>query len=135
EPADVLGPLAIGTEVSFDDGKLGGVVEACQPDAVVVLVQRSQLKGFRMKPERGLTFPRADLHLDALTPDDLTDLDFVAAHADMVGFSFVQSADDISRLQEELAKRRSDWQRLGIIAKIETAQAVTNLPDIIVRAA
>ncbi len=53
----------------------------------------------------------------------------------MVGYSFVQSADDISRLQEELAKRRSDWRRIGIIAKIETALGVTNLPNIIVRAA
>ena len=53
----------------------------------------------------------------------------------MVGYSFVQSAADITRMQDELAARRPDWQRLGIVAKIETAQAVTNLPDIIVRAA
>ena len=53
----------------------------------------------------------------------------------MAGFSFVQRADDITRLQEELARRRSDWRSLGIIATVETAQAVTNLPDIIVRAA
>jgi pyruvate kinase len=135
EPSGVLGQLAVGTEVSFDDGKLSGTVEACQPDCVVVHVQRAQLKGFKMKPERGLTFPRAELRLDPLTPDDLTDLDFVARHADMIGFSFVQSADDITQMQQELARRRPDWRRLGIIAKIETAQAVTNLPDIIVRAA
>jgi pyruvate kinase len=135
EPADVLDHLAIGTEVSFDDGKLAGIVEACQPGCVVVRVQRTQRKGFNMKPERGLTFPRADLHLDPLTADDLRDLDFVARHADMIGFSFVQSADDITRPQEELAGRRHDWRHLGIIAKIETAQAVKNLPDIIVRAA
>jgi pyruvate kinase len=134
EPADVLGHLAVGTEVSFDDGKLAGVIEACYPASVLVHVQRTQLKGFKMKPERGLTFPRADLRLDPLTATDLTTLDFVAEHADMVGFSFVQSADDITRLQNELARRRPDWRRLGIIAKIETAQAVTNLPDIIVRA-
>ena len=47
----------------------------------------------------------------------------------------MQSADDIARLQDELAARRPDWRRLGIIAKVETAQAVTHLPDIIVRAA
>ncbi len=135
EPADVLAHLTIGTEVSFDDGKLGGVVETCQPACVVVRVQRTQLKGFKMKPERGLTFPRAELRLDPLTSRDLTDLDFVAAHADMIGFSFVQSAGDIARLQDELARRRADWRRLGIIAKIETAQAVKNLPEIIVRAA
>jgi pyruvate kinase len=135
EPADVLDHLVIGTEVSLDDGKLSGTVEAIQPDGVMVCVQRSQLKGFKMKPERGLTFPRAELDLDPLTPEDLIDLDFVARHADMIGYSFVQSGDDISRMQDELAKRRPDWQRLGIVAKIETAQAVTNLPDIIVRAA
>ena len=88
-----------------------------------------------MKPERGLNFTRADLRLDPLTANDLSDLDFVANHADMIGFSFVQSASDVARLQEELAKRRPDWRRLGIIAKIETTQAVTNLPEIIVRAA
>ena len=135
EPPDVLDRLTIGTEVSFDDGKLGGIVEACQPGSVMVRVERTQRKGFKMKPERGLTFPRANLHLDPLTADDLRDLDFVAKHADMIGYSFVQSAADITRMQDELAARRPDWQRLGVIAKIETAQAVTNLPDIIVRAA
>jgi pyruvate kinase len=135
EPADVLGQLAVNTEVSLDDGRLGGVVEACESDHVTVRVQRTQLKGFKMKPERGLTFPRADLHLDPLTRKDLADLDFVARHADMIGFSFVQSADDIARMQDELAARRDDWRSLGIVAKVETAQAVRNLPDIIVRAA
>jgi pyruvate kinase len=120
--------------VAFDDGKLAGVVEACQKGNVLVRVTRTQSKGFKMKSERGLIFPRADLRLDALTAKDLTDLDFIANHADLIGYSFVQSVDDITRLQDELARRRSDWQSLGIIAKIETARAVRNLPDIIVRA-
>ena len=136
EPPDVLASLAAGAEVSLDDGKLGGVVEAVAPGAVTVRVLRTQLKGFKLKPERGLTFPHVELNLDPLTSADLEDLDFVVGHADMVGFSFVQRPDDISRLQEELARRRpDDWQRLGIVAKIETTEAVTNLPDIIVRAA
>ena len=135
EPGDILDHLVAGTEVAFDDGKLGGVVEDCGKGRAVVRVTQTQRKGFKMKPERGLTFPRADLHLDPLTATDLADLDFVARHADLIGYSFVQSADDITRLQGELATRRPDWRRLGIIAKIETAQAVKNLPDIIVRAA
>ncbi len=135
EPGNVLDRLTLGTDVVFDDGKLAGVVEARGHGSVQVRVTRAQRKGFKMKPERGLTFPRADLDLDPLTADDLTDLDFVARHADLIGFSFVQSADDIARLQDELAARRPDWRRLGIIAKVETAQAVTHLPDIIVRAA
>jgi len=135
EPADVLGHLGAGTEVVFDDGKLTGVVEECGQGSVLVCVTRAQRKGFKMKPERGLTFPHAELRLDPLTAVDLADLDFVARHADLIGFSFVQRPDDISRLQEELARRRPDWRSLGIIAKVETEQAVKNLPDIIVRAA
>lgn len=134
-PPQVLDDLVVGTEVACDDGKLAGVVEARQKSSVLVRVTRTAPKGFKMKPERGLVFPRADLHLDPLTEKDLADLDFVANHADMIGYSFVQSADDITRLQDELARRRSDWRRLGIIAKIETGRAVTNLPDIIIRAA
>jgi pyruvate kinase len=135
QPADVLDDLVVGTDVACDDGKLAGVVETREESSVLVRVTRAPQKGFKMKPERGLVFPRADLHLDALTPKDLEDLDFVATHADLIGYSFVQHADDITRLQDELARRRSDWRRLGIIAKIETARAVQNLPDIIVRAA
>ncbi len=134
-PPDVLAHLLVGTEVSFDDGNLGGVVAETAPDHVVVQVERTKLKGFKMQPERGLLFPRAELHLDPLTPRDLSDLDFVAQHADMVGFSFVRTAADIARLQDELAKRRTDWQQIGIVAKIESAPAVHNLPEIIVRAA
>lgn len=135
EPCDVLDHLTVGTEVAFDDGKLSGVVQSVEAGAVTIAVQRTQLRGFKMKPERGLTFPRADLKLDPLTANDLRDLDFIARHADMIGCSFVQSAEDIALMQDELAKRRADWQRLGIIAKVETALAVRNLPEIIVRAA
>jgi pyruvate kinase len=80
----------------LDDGKLAGVVEARQKGNVVVRVTRTQKKGFKMKSERGLIFPNADLHLDPLTAKDLADLDFVATHADLVGYSFVPSADDIT---------------------------------------
>ena len=48
----------------------------------------------------------------------------------MVGFSFVQSANDVAHLQDELAKRRPDWREND-----RRAQAVRNLPEIIVRAA
>jgi pyruvate kinase len=113
---------------------MGGVIEDSRKGSVLVRATQAQRKGFKMKPERGLTFPRADLHLEPLTAVDLTDLNFVARYADLIGYSFVQSAADISHLQDQLVKRRPDWRRLGIIAKIGTAQAVKNLADINVRA-
>ncbi len=52
-----------------------------------------------MNAERGLTFRRAELHLDPLTEKDLRDLDFVAAHADMVGVSFEHQSKKTARLR------------------------------------
>jgi pyruvate kinase len=131
----VVDRLAVGAPVWVDDGHFGGVVEEVGPDGVVVAIQHAKPGGGKPKPDKGLNFPETDLALAALTAKDCVDLDFVAAHADMVGYSFVQQAADIERLQKELAARRPDWRSVGIVAKIETPRAVGNLPDIVVRAA
>ena len=48
----------------------------------------------------------------------------------------MRSADDISMLQEELTLRLGDKMcRLPLVVKIETADAIVHLPEIIVRAA
>jgi len=99
-------------------------------------VTSAAVKGVRLNPEKGLNFPDTHLKIAALTDKDLVDLDFVAAHADGIGFSFVQSAADVEMLQDELARRRpDDWRSVSLILKIETAKAVRNLPDIVVAAA
>lgn len=132
----VLERLRIGDPVFVDDGKLGGVVESIGPEGAAIRITRAPAKGGKLKPDKGLNFPRTDLGAVALTADDRIDLDFVARTADIVGYSFVQSGDDIRELQAELAARRpDDWGGIGLIAKIETPHAVTKLPEIIVQAA
>lgn len=60
----------------------------------------------------------------------------VCALADLIGYGFVQGAEDILRLQEHLADLRPrDWQYFGLVAKIETGRAVARLPEIMVAAA
>jgi pyruvate kinase len=136
EPAGIVQRLAEGDPVFLDDGKLSGIVERNVPEGVVVRVRHTGPKGFKLKPEKGLNVPMTELGLLALTDEDRHSLDFVAQHADLIGYSFVQSAADVRLLQEELAKRRpTDWARIGLIAKIETPVAVRNLPEIIVQAA
>lgn len=131
---DALGQLKIGESVYFDDGRIGGVVEHIRPEGVVVRITRARDIGEKIKVDKGVNFPDTDLHLNPLTDKDIQDLEFVAKHADMVNYSFVQSADDITRLQTELAARAGK-RVVSLIAKIETARAVRALPDIIVRAA
>jgi pyruvate kinase len=131
----VIDRLKTGDRVYVDDGRFGGVVETLTDDGAVLRIQRAKVGGGKLRPEKGLNFPDTDLGLSPLTDKDLMDLDFVATHADMIGYSFVEKAADIHLLQDELAKRRPDWNRLGLVAKIETSNAVKNLPEIIIAAA
>jgi pyruvate kinase len=72
------------------------------------------------------------MRLPPLTSSDLDNLAFVAQNADIIGYSFVQSRDDVILLQEEL---RRHGRLPALMAKIETAEAVRNLPEIIMQAA
>ena len=134
-PATVLDRLSVGDVVSIDDGKLRGAIVAAAEGGFAVSLTEGRLKGVKLKPGRGVNFPTVDLKLDPLTEKDRRDLDFVALHADLVGHSFVQNASQVAALQKELALRRPDWRRLGLVAKIETPAAVANLPEIIIQAA
>jgi len=137
DPGPALAALRAGTEVAYDDGKLSGVVKQIDENGnALVHIARAGVKGAKLKPGKGLNFPGARLGLSPLTDKDRHDLAFVARHADMIGYSFVQDAAAIELLQAELARHRpQDWRRIGLVAKIETVEAVRNLPEIIVRAA
>ncbi len=127
--------LKAGEHVLYDDGKIDAVVERTASWGAVARVERCPAKGVKLKSEKGLNFPDTDFAVDALTDKDLKDLDFVAEHADGIEYSFVQSPQDVIRLQAALAARRDDWQKLWLILKIEKAAAVERLPEILVQAA
>ena len=68
-----------------------------------------------------------------MTAKDFADLDFVAEHADLIGFSFVQNPSDIELLQDHLAARRGEKRPPPLVLKIETPLAVRNLPRLILQ--
>jgi len=133
--SEVLPRLKVGDIVSIDDGLIFGSVVRKVPAGLVVRVDSGNRKHMKLKPEKGLIFPGVELGLDPLTTKDRDDLDFVASHADLVGYSFVETSEHVALLQDELSRRRPDWRRLTLVAKIETPRAVANLPEIIVQAA
>lgn len=126
---EIVDLLRTGDSVWIDDGKLGcKVIETTNEGALLEVVHAAP-KGARIRSDKGINLPDTDLPLAALTAKDLVDLDFVCAHADVVGFSFVRKLEDIDVLRHELAARGKP--DLPIVLKIETAAAVKNLPDLL----
>ena len=138
---EILDLLAVDTPVYIDDGKIQTRVVDTQHrvhngQGILLEVTNASPKGVKLRPQKGLNFPDTVLPLSPLTEKDLSDLDFVATHADIIGYSFVQRPADIELLQQELDRRLVKGQsRPAIVAKIETAIAVANLPELIIYAA
>jgi pyruvate kinase len=132
---EVVAQMQPGQSVWIDEGSLGATVERKHGESVLLRVTHAQKKGERLKPNKGLNFPDTELRIDPLTPKDLRDLDVVAAHADLVGYSFAQRASDIAQLQSELDARMEHPEQMALVAKIETGLAIRNLPELIVQGA
>src|SRR5262245_10719205 len=132
----VYDQLRVGDRVWIDDGQIGTQITEISPKGALLRVVHAPPDGKKLRPNKGLNFPDTDLAVVPLTAKDRKDLDFVAGHADMVGYSFVQSAADVALLQDELARRlAADQPMPAVVLKIETRRAIRNLPQIIVRAA
>jgi pyruvate kinase len=133
-PPEIVARLEPGAAVSIDEARLEAKVESKTRDGVVAIVVRTKPGGVRLRAEKALNFPGVELGLHALTDKDRLDLPFVAAHADLIGYSFVQDPSDVETLWQEL-RRGSPRRPPGLILKIETERAVRHLPELIVAAA
>jgi pyruvate kinase len=132
----VVEQVPLGAAVWIDDGKIGARVAAVTDDGALLDVIRAPLRGKRLRPDKGLNFPGTTLHVTPLTAKDRQDLDFVARHTDLIGYSFVQTPGDVALLLDALSSGDTPPRRdLGLVLKIETALAVRQLPELIVAAA
>jgi pyruvate kinase len=124
----VLDHLKPGERIWFDDGRIGGVIRSVGEEAVVEIT-RTRPGGDRLKPEKGINLPDSDLGLPALTDQDLTILPFIIQHADLVGYSFVGTAEHVGKLQAALAE--AGREDMGILLKIERNVAFRSLPRLL----
>ncbi|MDJ0508359.1 MAG: pyruvate kinase [Crocosphaera sp.] len=132
----ILEQVKVGATIWIDDGHIGGRVESVAREGVLIRITHARPKGEKVRVDKGINFPDTPLDLNPLTDKDRQDLDFVASHADLIGYSFVQKANDIEILQWELEQRLGkDWRKVAIVAKIETLTAVKNLPELIIHGA
>jgi pyruvate kinase len=124
--------VKVGERVLFDDGKIAACIQTLHENHVELEITNASLSGTKLRADKGINLPDSRLQLGALTDKDIEDLAVVVQHADMVGYSFVRSAEDVERLQSELA--RLGRPEMPIVLKIENRQAFEHLPSLLLAA-
>ncbi len=127
-----LADVRAGESVRFDDGKITGRVVESTDDGLLIEITKTYARGSRLGADKGVNFPDSTLSVPSLTEKDLEDLAFIVRHADMVGYSFVRTPQDVHELRRRL--KDLGGERLGIVLKIETQAAFANLPSLLLAA-
>jgi pyruvate kinase len=125
----IFDDVRVGEHVWFDDGKIGGVIESVENDEIEIKINHAKPGGSKLKGDRGINLPETQLTLPSLTDTDRDVLASAKDHADLIGYSFVRSAADVSELQQQLKDLGAE--STGLILKIETRNAFDNLPDLL----
>lgn len=114
-----------GTRLLLDDGAIALVVESTTDTDVVCSVVDGGILGER----KGINLPGVALPIDSLTQKDIVDLKWaVQQQADYIALSFVRRASDCERAKRLIIEAGG---RAPLIAKIEKAEAIEHLDDII----
>ena len=117
-----------GTRLLLDDGAIALVVESTTKTDVTCRVINGGILGER----KGINLPGVSLPIDSLTPKDIEDLHWaVAQDVDYIALSFVRRAEDCSRAKTLIMEAGG---RAPLVAKIEKAEAIDHLDEIIATA-
>ena len=121
-PADVKR----GTKILLDDGLIELVVESTTDTDISCTV----VNGGELSSKKGVNVPGVKLSMPFISSRDRADIRFAVENDfDFIAASFTRTAEDILMIREEL-NRLGDTQ-LGIIAKIENADGVANIDQIL----
>jgi len=126
---EVFRHARVGEPVWIDDGKIGTVIEAITPTRIVLRITLAAAKGDRIREDKGINLPETDIALPGLTDDDIAAIPIAAAHADLVGISFVRTPSDVADVRARLDAQGG--RHVGTILKIETRRAFENLPGLL----
>ncbi len=124
-------PLSVkpDTLILVDDGAIQLRVETVTKTDVVTTV----VVGGWLKERKGINLPNTPLPIPSLTEKDHTDLVWaMSQNVDYIALSFVRKAEDcieVKKLIKDLNTRKMG--RAQLVAKIEKAEAIENLDEII----
>lgn len=138
EPASVVCDVAelyrdarIGQPIWFDDGKIGGRIEAVDDERLEIEIEHiAHASGqAKLRSAKGINLPETDLQLAALTEEDVQALEFAVAHADAIELSFANTVEDVQAIAAHLQRLRAE--HMGVVLKIETRKGFANLPSML----
>jgi pyruvate kinase len=118
-----------GATILLDDGSLELRVEKVTETDVICRV----ISGGLLYESKGINLPNTPLPIPSLTEKDLADLEWAMTQdVDYIALSFVRKPEDCSDVKniiKRLNKRK--FGRALLVAKIEKAEAIANLDEII----
>ncbi|MFW6012856.1 MAG: pyruvate kinase [Candidatus Bipolaricaulota bacterium] len=120
-----------GTRVLLGDGELELKVRDVKEGIIHCEAQNEgQITG-----RKAVTIPNIDLSQPTLTEQDKKNLErIIPKGIDWISLSFVKDAQDIQKARELVEECHQDGDQPLLIAKIETAQAVENIDEIVCEA-
>ncbi len=123
---DLPGEISEGQRVLIDDGKIEMKVVKVVDTEIICDV----INGGTISSNKGINCPGLHLMMPYVSERDKADLRFGKEMGfDFIAASFARSAQDINILREEL--KLIGWNDVRIIAKIENAEGVRNIDEII----
>ena len=126
--ADLPRVVEPGARLLLDDGAIELTVESTTDTEVICRVINGGILGER----KGINLPGVSLPIDSLTEKDIVDLKWaVGQKADYIALSFVRRASDCERAKKLI---QDAGGHAPLIAKIEKAEAIDHLDDIIAAA-
>ena len=118
--------VSAGTVILINDGLISLRVEYVTACNIVCTV----IDGGLLTDHKGVNVPGTELNMPYLSQKDMNDLSFGAEmDFDFVAASFCRSATDVTIMRNYL--EAIGWKSAKIIAKIENAQGVDNIDEII----
>lgn len=121
--------LKKGDKVLLDDGAIELRVKKVTKTDVITEI----INGALLSERKGINLPNTHLPIPSLTKKDRVDLEWAMLQdVDYIALSFVRQGKDCQEVRDIIKKlNKRKWGRPLLVAKIEKAEAIENLDDII----
>lgn len=118
--------VSIGSHILIDDGLIDMTVEKVANHDIICKVNN----GGKVSNKKGVNVPNVDLSMPYLSERDMDDIRFgIEQDVDFIAASFVRTAEDVKQLRYFI--EFCGGKNIKIIAKIENAQGVNSIDEII----